>query len=182
MNLSKKKKDEGLKSINLTEVERPLTMYRINIHKNSHNKTLHLLVELNNNLFEGLVDTCASMSIMSTTLVRELGIMHLVFKFEAYKTTFRMVNQALGKITDFTVRFGDVQCLMMFMIIDINIYDLLLGLDSLIIDFAIRFRDVQCLMMFMIVGINNYDLLLGLDFLIKICAVVEVEKRMIQIR
>jgi hypothetical protein len=71
---------------------------------------------------------------------------------------------------------------MMFMIIDINIYDLLLGLDSLIIDFAIRFRDVQCLMMFMIVGINNYDLLLGLDFLIKICAVVEVEKRMIQIR
>jgi hypothetical protein len=29
---------------------------------------------------------------------------------------------------------------------------------------------------------NSYDLLLGLDFLIKICAVVDVEKRLIQIR
>jgi predicted aspartyl protease len=106
--LAKKKKDEGLKSINLTKVEGPPTVYRINIHKNSHNKTLHLLVKLNNNLLEGLVDIGASMLIMSTTVVHELGIVHLVIKFEAYKTTSRVVNQALGKITDFLVRFGDV--------------------------------------------------------------------------
>jgi hypothetical protein len=106
--LAKKKKDEGLKSINLTKVEGPPTVYRINIHKNSHNKTLHLLVELNNNLLEGLVDIGASMSIMFTIVVRELGIVHLMIKFEAYKTTFRVVNQALGKIIDFLVRFGDV--------------------------------------------------------------------------
>jgi hypothetical protein len=123
--LAKKEKDEGLKSINLTKVEGPPMVYRINIHKNSHNKTLHLLVELNNSLLEGLVDISASMSIMFTTVVCELGIMHLVFKFEAYKTTSRVVNQALGKITNFPARFGDVQCLMMFMIVDINNYDLL---------------------------------------------------------
>jgi hypothetical protein len=105
-------------------VEGPPTVYRINIHKNSHNKTLHLLVELNNNLLEGLVDIGASMSIMSTTMVRGLGIMHFVFKSEAYKTTSRVLNQTLGKITDFLVKFGDVQCLMMFMIVDINNYDL----------------------------------------------------------
>lgn len=135
-----------MKSINLTKVEGPPTMYRISIHKNSHNKTLHLLVELSNNLLEGLVDTNASMSIMSTIVVCELGIMHIMFKFEAYKTTFIVVNQAFGKITNLLVRFGVVQCLMMFMIVDIN----------------------------------SYDLLLGLEFLIKICAVFDVEKKLIQ--
>jgi hypothetical protein len=130
--IAKKKKDEVLKSINSTKVEGPPTVCRINIHKNSDNKTLHLLVELNNNLFEGLVDTNASMSIMSTIVVCELGIMHIVFKSKAYKTTSIVVNQAFGKIINLLVKFGLVQCLMMFMIVDINSYDLLLGLDFLI--------------------------------------------------
>jgi hypothetical protein len=93
---SKKKKDEGLKSINLTKVEGPPAVRKINIHKNSHNKTLHLLVELNNNLLEGLVDTNASMSVMFATVVCELGIMHLVFRFKAYKMASRVVRQPLG--------------------------------------------------------------------------------------
>jgi hypothetical protein len=41
---------------------------------NHHSKTLHLLVEINNHLVEWLVDIIVSMSIMSTTVVCELGI------------------------------------------------------------------------------------------------------------
>jgi hypothetical protein len=94
--LAKKKRDEGLKSINLTKVERPPIVRRINIQKNSRNKTLHLLIELNDNLLEGLVDNDASMLIMFIVVVHELGIMHLVSRFEAYKTTSGMVIQAFG--------------------------------------------------------------------------------------
>jgi hypothetical protein len=36
---------------------------------------LHLLVEVNNHLVEGLTDTWTSMSIMVTIVVRKLGIM-----------------------------------------------------------------------------------------------------------
>ncbi len=39
----------------------------------------------------------------------------------------------------------------------------------------------MCQMIFLVVDINNYDLLLGLDFLIKIRAVVDVEKGIIQV-
>ncbi len=45
---------------------------------------------------------------------------------------FRLVMQALGQITNFPMRVGDVQCLMTFMTINTNNYDLLLGLDFLI--------------------------------------------------
>ncbi len=62
--LAKKKHDEGLKSINLIEVEKPTIIH--SVHKNHHNKTLHLLVEINNHLVEGLVDTSASMSIIKS--------------------------------------------------------------------------------------------------------------------
>ncbi len=40
---------------------------------------------------------------------------------------------------------------------------------------------IMCQMIFLVVDINNYDLLLGLDFLIKIRAVVDVEKGIIQV-
>lgn len=94
--LAKKKQDEGLKLVNLTKVEGPIVVHRIDIHKNHRIKTLHLLVELNNNLLEGLMDIGASMSIMSVVVVCELGIMHLVSRFEAYKITFGVVTQAFG--------------------------------------------------------------------------------------
>lgn len=96
--LAKKKRDEGLKLVNLTKVEGPPIMCRISIHKNSHNNTLHLLVELSNNLLEGLVDTDASMSVMFIAVICELGIMHLMSRVKAYKTTSGMVIQAFGPI------------------------------------------------------------------------------------
>jgi hypothetical protein len=65
--LAKKKHDEGLKSINLTKMERPTAVNRINVHKNHRNKTLHLLVEINNHLVEGLVDIGASMFIIKSS-------------------------------------------------------------------------------------------------------------------
>jgi predicted aspartyl protease len=76
---AKKNHDENLKSVNLTKVEGLVVVRRISVNKNHHNKTLHLLVEINNHLVEGLVDTWASMSVMSADVVGELGIIHLVF-------------------------------------------------------------------------------------------------------
>jgi hypothetical protein len=130
--LTNKKRDEVLKLVNFTKVEGPLTMCRISIHNNSHSKTLHLLVELSNNLLEGLLDIGAFMSIISVVVVHELGIIHLVSGVKIYKTTFGVVTQAFGWIIDFPIKDGDVQRLMMFMIIDINSYDLLLSPDFLI--------------------------------------------------
>jgi hypothetical protein len=43
-----------------------------------------------------------------------------------------VVSQALGMIIELLVKIRDVKCLMMFMIVDTNNYDLLLGLDFLI--------------------------------------------------
>jgi len=51
------------------------------INKTHRNKTLHLLVEINNYVVEKLVDIGASMSIMAVAIVRELSIMHLVTGF-----------------------------------------------------------------------------------------------------
>jgi hypothetical protein len=41
---------------------------------------------------------------------------------------------------------------------------------------------VQCTMTFMVVDTDNYDVLLGLDFLMKIGAIVDVERGLIQVR
>jgi hypothetical protein len=72
------------------------------------------------------------MSIMSAVVVCELGIMQLLSCSESYKTTSRVVTQALGKISKFPIKVGDVQCFMTFMIVDIDSYDLLVGLDFFI--------------------------------------------------
>ncbi len=40
--------------------------------------------------------------------------------------------QALGRISELPVRVGDVPCLMTFMIVDTNCYNILLGLVILI--------------------------------------------------
>jgi predicted aspartyl protease len=54
------------------------TFMKICINKMHQNKTLHLLVEINNYVVEGLVDTGASVSVMAVAVIRKLGIMHLV--------------------------------------------------------------------------------------------------------
>jgi len=75
-----------------------LAMWRISVNKNHRNKTLHLLVNINNHIVEGLVDIGASMSIIIASVVNESWIMHLVIGFESYKTIFGMIIQAMGKI------------------------------------------------------------------------------------
>lgn len=75
-----------------------LAMWKISVNKNHGSKTLHLLVEINIHIVEGLVDIGASMSIIVANVVKKSGIMHLVIGFESYKTIFQMVIQVMGKI------------------------------------------------------------------------------------
>jgi hypothetical protein len=91
--LIRKKCDENTITTNVIGVEGMLTIRKICINKSHHNKTLHLLVRINNNLIEGLVDTWASMFVMAIGVVRE--IMNLVIDFESYKTTSGVITQTL---------------------------------------------------------------------------------------
>ncbi len=65
---------------------------------------MHLTVEINGYLIEGLVDTGASMSVMAAAVVRELGMMHLISESETYKTAFGVVTQVLGRIDEVSVK------------------------------------------------------------------------------
>jgi predicted aspartyl protease len=49
-------------------------------------------VEINQTLIESLVDIGASMSVMTSSVIKELGIMHLVAYHEIYMTTFGIVT------------------------------------------------------------------------------------------
>jgi hypothetical protein len=59
--LTRKNCDEGLNLMNPIKVEGSHAMHKININKNHCSKLLHLVVEINNHLVEGLVDIVASM-------------------------------------------------------------------------------------------------------------------------
>jgi predicted aspartyl protease len=102
------------------------TLRRVCVNKTHRSKTLHLLVEINNYIVEGLVDTGVSMSVMAAAVVRELGMMHLVTESETYKTVSGVITQALGKINEIPVKVGGVQCTMTFMVVDTDSYDVLL--------------------------------------------------------
>ncbi len=88
-----------------------------------------MLVEINNHIMEGLVGMGTSMSILVAIVMRELGIMHLVTRLESYKTIYRVVTQAMGKIEGLLVWIGNTTYNMVFMVVHINNYDVLLGLD-----------------------------------------------------
>jgi len=49
-------------------------------------------------------------------------------------------------------------------------------------EIPVKVGGVQCAMTFMVVDTDNYDVLIGLDFLMKIGAVVDVERGLIQMR
>jgi len=121
---------------------------KICINKTHRSKTLHLLVEINNYVVKGMVDTGASMSVMAAAVVRELGMMHLVTGTKTYKTASRVITQALERIDEIPIKVGGVQCAMTFMVVDTD----------------------------------SYDVLFGLDFLMKIGAVVDVERGLLQVR
>lgn len=90
---------------------------------------MHLTMELQNGLIEGLINTNTSMSMMVARIVRELGIMHLVSNNESYKMASSNVTKSLGRIIDLLVKVGNIQCNMVFLIVDIDSYNILLGLD-----------------------------------------------------
>jgi predicted aspartyl protease len=124
------------------------TFKKIYINKTHRSKTLHLLMEINNYVVEGLVDTGASMFVMAFVVVKQLGIMHMITNSETYKIASRVITQALGKIDEVPIKVGGVQCIMTFMVV--NTY--------------------------------SCEVLFGLDFLIKISAIVDVERGLIQVR
>jgi len=126
--LAKRRRDSEANENHVSMVSAVPTLRKICINKTHRSKTLHLLVEINNYIVEGLVDTRASMSVMATAVVRELGMMHLVTGSETYKTVSGVITQALGRIDEILVKVGGVQCTMTFMVVDTDSYDVLLGL------------------------------------------------------
>jgi predicted aspartyl protease len=146
--LARRRKDLEANENQVSTASAVPTLRRICINKGHRSKTLHLLVEVNNYIVEGLVDTGASMTVMATAVVRELGMIHLITGSESYKTASSVITQALGRIDEVPMKVGGVQCTMTFMVVDTG----------------------------------SYDVLLGLDFLMKIGAIVDVERGLIQMR
>jgi len=103
------------------------TITQVCINKIHHIKILHLAVEINQTFIESLVEINASMSIMATNVVREFGIMHLVLGHEMYKTMSRIITRTLGRIVDILVTNCKMVCQMIFLVVDIDNYDLSLG-------------------------------------------------------
>jgi predicted aspartyl protease len=129
--LAHRKKDTETMNDQVSMVSPISAIRRICVNKTNRSKTLHLPVEINRYVVEGLVDTGASMFVMVAAVVREMGMMHLVAGSETYKTASGVVTQALGWIDEVTVRVKGVLCVMTFMVVDIDNYDVLLGLDFL---------------------------------------------------
>jgi len=84
--LARRKKESEATENQVSMVSAAPTLKRICMNKTHRSKILHLLVDINNYVVEGLVDTSASMSVMVAAVVRELGIMHLINDSETYKT------------------------------------------------------------------------------------------------
>ncbi len=127
--LARRRKDEKASRNQVATVNNTPVVRRISINRNYRGKTMHLHVEINNGTIEGLVDIDASMLVMVASIVRELGIMHLVSGHETYKTTSRTITTALGRLDDIPMHVANVVCNMVFLLVGTNTYDLLSGLD-----------------------------------------------------
>jgi predicted aspartyl protease len=108
--LARRRKDAEGQRNQIATVHSTPVIQRVNVNKTHRNKTLHLVVEINQVMIEGLVDTGGFMLVMAVSVVRELGIMHLVVGHETYKTTSGIVTQALGRIVELPVRVGGIIC------------------------------------------------------------------------
>jgi hypothetical protein len=108
--LARKRKNVENYNHQIATIHQTPAIRKVNVNKAHRSKTLHLGVEINQALIEGLVDIRVSMSIMVASVVREFSIMHLMIGHETYKTPSRMVTQALGKITNLLVRVGGITC------------------------------------------------------------------------
>ncbi len=83
--LARRKKDVETVNDQVSVISPVPTIRRICVNKTSRSKTLHLPVEINRYIVEGLVNTGASMSVMAAAVVREMGMMHLVAGSETYR-------------------------------------------------------------------------------------------------
>jgi len=106
--LARRKKDSEATENQVSVVSTVPASKKICINKTHKSKTLHLLVEINNYVVEGLVDTGASMFVVVVAVVRKLGMMHLMTGSETYKTASGVVTQALGRIDEVPVKVGGV--------------------------------------------------------------------------
>ncbi len=129
--LARRKKDAEMVNDQVSVVSPVPAIRRICVNKTSRSKTLHLPVEIDRYIVEGLVDTWASMFVMAAAVVREMGMMHLVVGSEIYKTASGVVTHALRRIKEVSVGVGGVHYTMTFMVVDTDSYDVLLGLDFL---------------------------------------------------
>ncbi len=73
--LARRKRDSEATKNQVSVVSALPSLKKICVNKTHRSKTLHLPVEINNCVVEGLVDTGASMFVLATAVVRELGIM-----------------------------------------------------------------------------------------------------------
>jgi hypothetical protein len=112
--LARRRKDEEASKNQVVIMNNIATVRRFFVNKNYRGKTMHLPMEINNGMIEGLVDISGSMSVMTTSIIQELGIMHLLSTHETYKTRFGIVTIALGRLDDILVRVGNVVCNMVF--------------------------------------------------------------------
>jgi hypothetical protein len=55
--------------------------------------------------------------------------MHLVAGHETYKIASGIVTHALGRITEPLMKVGGIICQMIFLVVNIDSYDMLFGLD-----------------------------------------------------
>jgi len=129
--LARRKKDSETTENQVSVVSASPHIRKICVSKTHRSKTLHLPIEINDCIIEGVVDTGASMSVLAAAVVRELGIMHLVTGNESYKTTSGVVTRALGRVDEVQVKIGGIKCAMTFMVVDTDGYDVLLGMDFL---------------------------------------------------
>jgi hypothetical protein len=106
--LARRRKDAEIVNDRVFVVSPVPTIRRICVNKTNRSKTLHLPVEINKYVVEGLVETGASMSVMAVAVVRELGMMHLIVGSETYKTASGVVTQALGRIDEIPVKVRGV--------------------------------------------------------------------------
>jgi len=71
------------------------------------------------------------MSLLAIVVVKELGIMHLVMRFESYKISSSVVTKTFGRIEGLLVWTRETSCNMVLMVVAMDNY-MLLGLDFLI--------------------------------------------------
>jgi hypothetical protein len=65
-------------------------------------------MEIWNVLIKGLVDIHAPMFVMAISVVKKLGIMHLISKTKNDNTTFGTITIILGRIINLHVKVGNI--------------------------------------------------------------------------